>query len=81
MKLTHYINRYRTLNTWAFCFPKDIDPMELTFYGFVLNNGISKLKGLSLFSFDSVSYTGERNGFVRCLCLVNGRLETVIFKK
>jgi hypothetical protein len=55
--------------------------MELTFYGFVLNNGISKLKGLSLFSFDSVSYTGERNGFVRCLCLVNGRLETVIFKK
>ena len=81
MKLTQYINRYRTLSVWAFCFPKEINPYTLKFYGYIKNGGISKMKGLSLFSFDSVSYTGERNGFVRCLCLLDGRLETVIFKR
>lgn len=79
MKLTKKINRYRTLTTWVFCFPDHIDPLRLKFYGYIKNNGVSKMKGLSIWNFESISYTGDRDGYIRAVGLLNGRLESLIF--
>jgi hypothetical protein len=81
MILSQYVNRYRTLTTEVNCFPEHIDPSKMVFESYVKNNGVSRLKGLTIFNFTSITYVGDRNGFVQCIGQLNDKLETLIFKK
>ena len=54
---------------------------KLEFYGYVKNDGISKMKGITVYNFDTISYlsTSEK-GFYHCVGL-NGKILTQIILK
>jgi hypothetical protein len=70
--LKRYINQYRTIETKLINFPDNV--RNLGFYGYVKNDGISKMKGISIYNFDTISYlsTSEK-GFYHCVGL-NGKI-------
>lgn len=70
--LKRYINQYRTIATKLINFPDEIRNLE--FYGYVKNDGVSKMKGITIYNFDTISYlsTSEK-GFIHCVGL-NGKI-------
>lgn len=80
MEIVQYVNQYRTNVSNYIGFPKDVHPLNMEFYGYVKDNGISKMKGLNLFSFEKVEYSGHRNGYAYGLGHINGKKESIIFK-
>ena len=59
----------------------DFNIVKLEFYGYVKNDGVSKMKGISIYNFDTISYlsTSEK-GFYHCVGL-NGKILTQIILK
>jgi hypothetical protein len=74
--LRREINRYRTLEVQLINFPNNVRKFE--FYGYVKNDGVSKMKGITIYNFDTISYlsTSEK-GFYHCVGL-NGKILTQI---
>jgi hypothetical protein len=73
------VNRYRTQKTRFINFECDVK--NLVFEGYVKNDGISKMKGITVYNFDTISYlsTSEK-GFYHCVGL-NGKILTQIILK
>ncbi len=74
--LKRYINQYRTIETKLINFPDNV--RKLKFYGYIKNDGVSKMKGITIYNFDTISYlsTSEK-GFYHCVGL-NGKILTQI---
>lgn len=70
----------RTLNVCFLNFDFNIGNLE--FYGYVKNDGISKMKGISIYNFDTISYlsTSEK-GFIHCVGLNGKILSQIILKE
>jgi hypothetical protein len=77
--LTKKINRYRTVEVRFLSFP--FTPSNIDVIGFVKNDGISKMKGLDVFNFDTISYlsTSEK-GFIHAVGLADKQLYQLILK-
>jgi hypothetical protein len=77
--LTKKINRYRTVEVRFLSFP--FTPSNIEFIGFVKNDGISKMKGLDVFNFDTISYLStSENGFIHAVGLAGKQLYQLILK-
>jgi hypothetical protein len=77
--LTKKINRYRTVQVRFLSFP--FIPINIDVIGFVKNDGISKMKGLDVYNFDTISYlsTSEK-GFIHAVGLAGKQLYQLILK-
>ena len=73
------VNQYRVISTRFINF--NCNAQELEFVGYVKNDGISKMKGITVYNFDTISYlsTSEK-GFYHCVGL-NGKILTQIILK
>lgn len=78
--LTKKVNQYRTQQVNFISFEIPIDSLEVV--GFVKNDGVSKMKGLTVFNFDTISYlsTSEK-GFLHCVGLSGKQLYQLILKQ
>lgn len=74
------VNKYRTQQTKFINF--ECDAQNLEFVGYVKNDGISKMKGITIFNFDTISYlsTSEK-GFYHCVGLSGKILTQIILKQ
>ena len=74
------VNKYRTQITNFVNF--DCNAQELEFVGYVKNDGISKMKGITIHNFDTISYlsTSEK-GFYHCVGLSGKILTQIILKQ
>jgi hypothetical protein len=79
MLVVKQVNRYRTVKVRFLSFP--FTPSNIEFVGFVKNDGISKMKGLDVFNFDTISYlsTSEK-GFIHAVGLAGKQLYQLILK-
>jgi hypothetical protein len=77
--LTKKINRYRTVQVRFLSFP--FIPSNIDVIGFVKNDGISKMKGVDVYNFDTISYlsTSEK-GFIHAVGLAGKQLYQLILK-
>lgn len=78
-KITKQINRYRTQSVNFLSFPCEVDNLELI--GFTKNDGVSKMKGLSVFNFDAISYLGtSEKGFHHAVGVSGNQCYQLILK-
>jgi hypothetical protein len=63
------VNRYRTLTTHFYDF--DCDVRKLQLYSHTKFEAQSKLKGLTIWDFETISFLRETNGFYHCVGYVN----------
>ena len=73
------VNQYRAISTRFINF--DCNAQDLEFVGYVKNQGVSLMKGISVHNFDTISYlsTSEK-GYIHCVGL-NGKILTQIILK
>jgi hypothetical protein len=73
------VNQYRAISTKFINF--DCNAQELEFVGYVKNQGVSLMKGITVYNFDTISYlsTSEK-GYYHCVGL-NGKILTQIILK
>jgi hypothetical protein len=72
-------NQYRTIQTRFLNFESEVK--NLRFVGYVKNDGISKMKGISVFNFDTISYLStSENGFIHCVGLVDKQIFQIILR-
>ena len=73
------VNQYRAISTRFINF--DCNVQNLEFVGYVKNQGVSLMKGITVHNFDTISYlaTSEK-GFYHCVGL-NGKILTQIILK
>ena len=73
------VNQYRVISTRFLNF--DCNAQNLEFVGYVKNQGVSLMKGISVHNFDTISYlsTSEK-GYIHCVGL-NGKILTQIILK
>lgn len=71
------VNQYRTQQTRFINF--ECDAQDLEFVGYQKNDGVSKMKGITVFNFDTISYlaTSEK-GFIHAVGLINKDLYQII---
>jgi len=74
------VNQYRVISTMFLNF--ECDAQELEFEGYVKNDGISKMKGVSVYNFDTISYlsTSEK-GYIHAVGLIGKQLYQIILKQ
>ena len=79
MLVVKQINRYRTVEVRFLSFP--FIPNNIEVVGVVLNDGISKMRGLDVFDFDTISYlkTSEK-GFIHAVGLAGKHLYQLVLK-
>lgn len=75
--ITKSDNQYRTQITRFINF--QCDAQDLEFAGYVKNDGISKMKGITVFNFDTISYlsTSEK-GYIHAVGLIDKQLYQII---
>jgi hypothetical protein len=72
-------NQYRTIQTRFLNFECEVK--NLRFVGYVKNDGISKMKGITVFNFDTISYLStSENGFIHCVGLVDKQIFQIILR-
>ena len=73
------VNQYRAISTRFINF--DCNAQELEFVGYVKNQGVSLMKGITVHNFDTISYlaTSEK-GYIHAVGL-NGKILTQIILK
>jgi hypothetical protein len=72
-------NQYRTIQTRFLNF--DFDVKRLEFVGYVKNDGISKMKGITVFNFDTISYLSTSElGFIHCVGLVGKQIFQIVLR-
>ena len=73
------VNQYRAISTRFINF--DCNAQDLEFVGYVKNQGVSLMKGITVHNFDTISYlsTSEK-GFIHAVGL-NGKILTQIILK
>ena len=73
------VNQYRVISTRFLNF--DCNAQNLEFVGYVKNQGVSTMKGITVYNFDTISYlsTSEK-GFIHAVGL-NGKILTQIILK
>jgi hypothetical protein len=73
------VNQYRAISTRFINF--DCNAHDLEFVGYVKNQGVSLMKGITVHNFDTISYlaTSEK-GYYHCVGL-NGKILTQIILK
>jgi hypothetical protein len=64
------VNRYRTQTTHFVNFVCDVRELEL--YSHTKIEAQSKLKGLTIWNFETISFLHEINGFFHCVGYLNG---------
>lgn len=74
------VNKYRTQQTKFINFECDVQNLE--FVGYVKNDGISKMKGITVYNFDTISYlsTSEK-GYIHAVGLSGKILTQIILKQ
>lgn len=83
--LTKYVNRYRTLKVDMECFPEAIDVEQLKFYGHFQGERINRIKGMTLFDFESIVFVKEsinaitRKNFIQCVAFRDSKKVDPIF--
>lgn len=78
--ITQKVNRYRINTTHFVSFPFDCTGLNV--FGYVKNNGVSKMKGIDVFNFDTISYLStSENGFIHAVGVLNKQLYQLILKK
>lgn len=78
--LTKHVNQYRTISVNFLSFPIDVN--NLIFEGYVKNDGVSKMKGIDVYNFDTISYlsTSEK-GYIHAVGLTGGKLVQLVMKE
>ena len=72
-------NQYRTIQTRFLNFENEVK--NLQFVGYVKNDGISKMKGITVFNFDTISYLStSENGFIHCVGLIDKQIFQIILR-
>ena len=72
-------NQYRTIQTRFLNFESEVK--NLRFVGYVKNDGISKMKGITVFNFDTISYLStSENGFIHCVGLVDKQIFQIVLR-
>lgn len=78
--LTKTVNRYRTMQVNFLSFP--MNPETLTIESYTKNNGQSKMKGLDVFNFDTISYLSTSElGYIHAVGLNGGKLVQLVMKE
>ena len=76
------INQYRTIKTFFVMFPSAIDIKTLEIESYTLENGQSRLKGISVFNFDTISLINiSSKGFYQCIGLNGSKQNQIILKQ
>jgi hypothetical protein len=73
------VNQYRVISTRFINF--DFDVKNLVFVGYQKNDGVSKMKGITVYNFDTISYlsTSEK-GYIHAVGLSGKQLYQIILK-
>jgi len=75
-------NRYRLLKTIFVNFPLDISIRNLEVDSYTLENGQSRLKGISIFNFDTISLINvSSKGFYHCIGLNGPKQTQIVLRK
>ena len=74
------VNQYRVISTRFLNF--DCNAQNLEFVGYVKNQGVSLMKGITVYNFDTISYlsTSEK-GFIHAVGLSGKILTQIILKQ
>ena len=74
------VNQYRAISTRFINF--DCNAQDLEFVGYVKNQGVSLMKGITVYNFDTISYlsTSEK-GFIHAVGLSGKILTQIILKQ
>ena len=74
------VNQYRAISTRFINF--DCNAQDLEFVGYVKNQGVSLMKGITVHNFDTISYlsTSEK-GFIHAVGLSGKILTQIILKQ
>ena len=72
-------NQYRTIQTRFLNFESEVK--NLRFVGYVKNDGISKMKGITVFNFDTISYLStSEQGFIHCVGLIDKQIFQIVLR-
>lgn len=64
------VNQYRVISTKFINF--DCNVQELEFYSYTKIQSQSKMKGLTIWNFETISFVRKINGFMHCYGFLNG---------
>lgn len=77
--ITKRVNIYRTMKAYFIGFDIPVDNLVVESY--TKENGQSRMKGLSVFSFDTISYIRtSQKGFIHCVGVIGTELYQLVLK-
>ena len=84
-----YVNQYRTIKVQFESFPEHIRPKDFNFYAYLNGERANKVKGMTLFDFDTIIFLQESKNtkneieYVHCLAHRDGStfLTPIILKR
>lgn len=78
--LTKHVNQYRTISVNFLSFPMDVN--NLIFEGYIKNDGVSKMKGIDVYNFDTISYlsTSEK-GYIHAVGLIGTQVYMILLRE
>lgn len=78
--LTKHVNQYRTISVNFLSFP--IPVQNIIFEGYIKNDGVSKMKGIDVYNFDTISYlsTSEK-GVIHALGCIGTQVYVILLRE